>query len=120
EAAVRGPNQDIQEAQDDIQELIDNRFDPSDVPTITFSNKTEALKEILKQRRIELAYEGFRFFDIKRFRDALNIGISRNPVDCASYDADNCDLPKDSYKFTLPIPQIELNANSIIQQNPGY
>lgn len=109
---------EVPQAQASVQELLDNRYGTP--PTVSYSNQTEALKGVLEQRRIELAYEGHRYLDIKRFRDALNIGISRNPVDCESYSATDCDLPKDDHRFTLPIPQAELNANGAITQNPGY
>ena len=29
-------------------------------------------------------------------------------------------LPLNSYKWALPVPQDEINANGAIQQNPGY
>lgn len=102
-----------------IKELLDARFGTSQ-PLPSYANKNAALKDILQQRRIELAYEGHRFLDIKRFRGDLNIGITRNSVDCDSYSADNCDLSKSDYRFTLPIPQNELNANKAIKQNAGY
>lgn len=106
-------------AQATIQTLLNNRY-TSNVPTVSYGDQVDALKGVLKQRRIELAYEGFRFLDIKRFREALNIGITRNPVDCASYNATNCSLSKNDYRWTLPIPQNELNANQKITQNDGY
>lgn len=106
-------------AANSIKELLDNRYDqPATLPS--YGTKKAALLDIFKQRRFELAYEGHRFLDIKRFRDVTNQGIVRNPVDCESYFTTECDLPKNSYKFVLPIPSGELNANSAIQQNPGY
>ncbi len=102
-----------------VQQLLNNRY-VSNIPTVSYTNKEAALRGILKQRRIELAYEGHRYLDLKRFRNDLNIGISRNPVDCASYSADQCSLPKDDHRWILPIPQAELNANANMVQNPGY
>jgi hypothetical protein len=31
-----------------------------------------------------------------------------------------CTLANSDYRFTLPIPQVELNANPSVVQNPGY
>ncbi|CAM1346417.1 RagB/SusD family nutrient uptake outer membrane protein [Tenacibaculum crassostreae] len=83
----------------------------------SFANKTEALNKIREERRRELAYEGHRFFDLKR--DGLP--VTRLADDCAP-NSFACDLPASSHKFTLPIPQTEIFANPNIadQQNPGY
>lgn len=106
-------------AQATIQTLLNNRY-ASNVPTVSYGDKIDALKGVLKQRRFELGYEGFRYLDIKRFRSALNIGITRNPVDCASYSASSCTLSKNDHRWVFPIPQTELNANDKIEQNDGY
>lgn len=62
--------------------------------------------EILNERRRELAYEGFRFTDLKR----LGLGFTRS---------DNTSLaPKDN-RFALPIPQLEIDRSGL-KQNEGY
>ncbi len=83
----------------------------------TFSTQSEALSKIDEERRRELAFEGHRFFDLKR----NNESISRLAIDCAP-NSFACDLDSNDYKFTLPIPQSEIFANPNIedQQNPGY
>ncbi len=82
-----------------------------------------ALKNlILDERRRELAFEGHRFFDLKR--KGLPIGRSAfgdeaggegNPV-----PEDLRTMEAQSTMFQLPIPQDELNANKNMKQNPGY
>jgi len=83
---------------------------------------SDLLNLILLERRKELAFEGFRFFDIKR----LNLAIERS--DYGDF-ADGTGapvpdfaktLPAGDYKFELAIPQNELNANGNMLQNPGY
>jgi starch-binding outer membrane protein, SusD/RagB family len=71
----------------------------------------DLLNSILLERRKELAYEGDRFFTLKR----LNQSINR--IDCK---ANNCSLNEQNLRFALPIPQNEINANSSIIQNQGY
>lgn len=86
-----------------------------------FTNVQEAWKAILDERRVEFAFEGYRYLDMKRLGDkAGSVGFDRYSKDCAVNGA--CNLPALSHKLTLPIPTTELNSNSIIrgQQNPGY
>ena len=108
----------LPDAAQTVKELRDARFaTPRDLPT--YDDLNDALTDILKERRIELAFEGQRYLDLKRLGGELNLGVTRNEVDCGSFSAP-CALPRSSNKFTLPIPQAELNANSNIEQNPGY
>jgi len=101
-----------------VKELRDARFPtPQDLPS--YNDLSDALTDILKERRIELAFEGQRYLDLKRIGGELNLGVTRNQVDCGSFSAP-CALPRSSNKFTFPIPQAELNANSNVEQNPGY
>ncbi|WP_197077355.1 RagB/SusD family nutrient uptake outer membrane protein [Lacinutrix sp. Hel_I_90] len=84
----------------------------------TYANSEEALTAVLKERRIELAFEGHRYLDLKRLSPS---GIDRDPVDCLPLNA--CTLnTNEFYKYTFPIPQSEIAGNSAIsgQQNPGY
>ncbi len=62
--------------------------------------------EILKQRRIELAFEGHRFFDLKR----LGKDITKLPTN----------LPFTDYRILAPLPVREIQANPNLKQNFGY
>lgn len=117
-AEAKARNNNFSGAANDVKALRDARFGASQSAP-TYSNLSEALFDILKERRLEFAYEGQRYLDIKRIGKDINTGVSRNSTDCDSFSAP-CDLPRNSHKFTLPIPQVELNANSVINQNPGY
>ena len=66
------------------------------------------LTEILLQRRIELAFEGHRFFDMKR----LGMDITR-PNGLAT-------VPYDDYRVAAPISTSELDVNKALVNNPGY
>ena len=87
---------------------------------VSYGSLTDALIDILAERRRELCFEGHRFLDLKRIGKELSIGVNRDSRDCASFNASNCELAPTSYLFTLPIPRNELNANNSIEQNPGY
>ncbi|MFW5726866.1 MAG: RagB/SusD family nutrient uptake outer membrane protein, partial [bacterium] len=85
-----------------------------------FASQQAAYAGVLEERRVELAFEGHRWLDLKRLGADANAQIDRDPLDCAITGA--CTLPIDDHRFTLPIPLVEINANSVIaeQQNPGY
>jgi starch-binding outer membrane protein, SusD/RagB family len=82
----------------------------------TFSTKAAAMDAIELERRRELAYEGHRFFDLKRWGKS----ITRAGRDALLAAASARNLPANDNKFTWPIPQAEIDANKNISQNPGY
>ncbi len=100
-----------------IKQLRDARFDSAQTLPI-YSTQTEAFGAILDERRIELVFEGHRYKDLKRLGARANRSIDRDAIDCAVNGA--CNLAVSDFRFTMPVPLIELNANSNIQQNPGY
>lgn len=102
-----------------IKRLRDARFGSAQALP-NYATKAEAFAAILNERRVEFAFEGHRYKDLKRLGVRANQGVTRDPRDCAFNGA--CTLAPDSYKFTLPIPIAELNANPGLrpQQNPGY
>ena len=102
-----------------LKQLRDARFG-MDRPLPNFNSQSEAFGAILDERRVELAYEGHRWKDLKRLGQRGNRMINRDAEDCAVNSA--CELPISDHRFTMPIPLIELNANPVIsaQQNPGY
>ncbi len=114
EAQARQGN--LTDAAQTLKQLRDARFGTG-TPLESFSGPEEAMEAILEERRIELAYEGHRYLDIRRTRDLTGTGIIRDPRDCASQ---NCELPASDYRFNPPIPFAELNANDNMEQNPGY
>ncbi|GGG54580.1 RagB/SusD family nutrient uptake outer membrane protein [Epilithonimonas arachidiradicis] len=87
--------------------------------TPTYTNTQIAYQDILKERRVELALEGHRYIDLKRLANKAGVTMDRNQTDD---DIAVTNLPNDSYKYTLPIPLAEINANPGIrgQQNTGY
>ena len=102
-----------------MQTLRNIRWKTGTAPARDMSNLTQALRSVLAERRIELAFEGHRYLDLKRLGTEVNVGIDRNEDDCSSFAAP-CNLPAGDYRFTLPIPRNETRANPTIEQNPGY
>ena len=99
-----------------VRDARTNRVQPLPV----YANAAEGYKDVLKERRLEFIAEGYRFIDLKRLGGVANEGILRDPQDCAVNGA--CSLPVSDYRFALPIPTVESNANGAIlaTQNPGY
>jgi hypothetical protein len=116
EAQARGAGADLAGAAATLKEVRDARFGVSTTAD-TYANVTEAVTAILAERRVELAYEGHRYLDIRRTRNLTGVGIVRDAIDCPD---GNCTLLPDDFRFNLPIPLAELNANDNMVQNPGY
>lgn len=85
--------------------------------TPTYTNEKVALVDILKERRVELAFEGHRLIDLKRLAAVAGVSMDRNSTD-DTVDVKN--LENGSYKYTMPIPSGEINSNKSMVQNPGY
>ncbi|WP_158275269.1 RagB/SusD family nutrient uptake outer membrane protein [Pedobacter sp. HMWF019] len=84
---------------------------------------TALLNEILKERRLELAFEGDRFWDLKRrAQPVLRDGTKGEKADGTGtpYFSTTLTLPVDDHRFQLPYPVAETNFNTAIKQNPGY
>ncbi len=88
----------------------------------TYANQTAAYKDLLDERRKELAFEGFRYIDIKRLGVKGGTSFERDAADAALFGAP-LTLSNTSHLLTLPIPSDVINANpslTIADQNPGY
>ena len=91
---------------------IRHRAKLQDTPATTQDAMRLAIE---KERRLELAYEAHRWFDLKRTGRAID--VMNNAV--------GPDGKKIGYKLTQnrllwPIPQSELDKNTKLVQNPGY
>lgn len=117
EAAADANN--LADAADFVDQLRDARFG-TDQTAPVYANQAEAFADILFERRLEFAYEGFRWVDMKRLGTKAGIsGIVRAAADCAINGACTLDIT-DIRMQALPIPLSELNGNSVIQQTTGY
>jgi hypothetical protein len=111
-------------------------------PNWEFPALTPIINEIRRERRIELAFIGFRWNDIARWAAADELIIGKRPKGSAwgstfaplnTYpdDADGFMDPyqtsiPNGYGFVLnrdylnPLPQSELTLNDKLTQNPGW
>lgn len=73
---------------------------------------TLSLDAILRERQLELAFEGFRIYDLKR--------TGTNLVVPATTSAPAREIPITSDILVLPIPKRETDINADLAQNAGY
>ncbi len=84
-----------------------------------FSSPSQAYARILEERRVEFAFEGHRYLDMRRLGVKAGAqGFVRDPMDCASTSA--CRLETNSHKMIFPIPSTEIISNPNMVQNSGY
>lgn len=76
----------------------------------------EAMRlSIEKERRLELAFEGHRWFDLKRTGRAIEVMSNvKGP------NGEALNYQPNENKLLWPIPQSELDNNTKLVQNPGY
>ena len=119
-AEAKVHNNDLVGAATDIKMLRDARFGSAQDLAV-YNSKQEGFAAILNERRVEFAFEGHRWKDIKRLGVRANQGVTRDAIDVATYGMTQT-LAPDDFRFTLPIPIVEFNANPGLrdQQNPGY
>ncbi len=70
--------------------------------------QADLFEEIIRQRRIELAFEGQRFFDLKR--------LGRDLVKAPHYST----VAFTDTRILAPIPQGDVDGNPNLKQNVGY
>ncbi len=105
-------------ALNDLNLLRANRYSP--YVALNLSG-TALLNEIRAERRLELAFEGDRFWDLKR----RNEGVNRDSrwgdrADGTGVKYIFTTLAPGDFKFQLPYPSTEINFNLGFKQNPGY
>lgn len=111
-----------------VYDAINQVRDRAGLPDLTGPHSQDALREIVRQeRRVELALEGLRMFDLRRWRIAEQVMPGRSygidfinasgQVETVLGDQRFFDPARD---YLWPIPLKELDLISGITQNPGY
>lgn len=119
EAYFRNSNE--ASALDDLQLLKSNRYAAYDPATDDGLAGQSLLEEILLQRRLELAFEGDRFWDLKRRNQpVVRDGTKGELADGSGTPYVFTTLPAGDHRFQLPFPQTEVNFNTNLKQTPGY
>lgn len=83
--------------------------------TATFADKPELIAAIYDERFKELAFEGHRFFDLKR----RNMPVQRLAADAVNASGAVTLTPAQA-QYAFPIPALEISVNKNTVQNPKY
>jgi hypothetical protein len=85
------------------------------------ANKQALRNEIDRQRRLELAFEGERWFDLLRYaRHTIADASATHAVTALDIIAQQRGGARNVNYLLFPLPQGEINTNPLVQQNPGY
>lgn len=100
---------------------------------LSFTSKSDLIKAILLERRIEFLAEGKRWSDIHRLATDAEFGTGGIPAKAVNgtagmsnfscgtaYTPGQSAIEYNDYRFIWPIPSTEVTQNPVIQQNPDY
>ena len=89
---------------------------PNLTPAATAS-QAAMMDAVLHERRLELALEGHRWYDLVRSDKVVEVMNGLNSRDPGRLKQNR---PFGEYSYLIPIPQPELDRNGNLVQNPGY
>ncbi|QDK79841.1 RagB/SusD family nutrient uptake outer membrane protein [Spirosoma sp. KCTC 42546] len=80
------------------------------LPNLTANlSQAQFRDSLLLERRLELAFEGHRWYDLARTKRLISAMKEQNPT-----------IAVDEHHYLFPIPQTERDVNPLLTQNPGY
>jgi starch-binding outer membrane protein, SusD/RagB family len=98
------------------------------MPHVTLTSQQQAIDLVRNERAVELAFEGLRFADLRRWRiaDAVMPGFARG-IDYIDRSGQRVTARSDIERpfrmprdYLWPIPSAERDLNPQLAQNPGY
>lgn len=119
---------------DETINLVRSRSDVQ-MPNITIANTSNLRAAIRRERRVEFAFEGLRYYDILRWgtaaenlnRSFTGMKLTNDPENYDDFQVDENGYLiyqernfKEGVNELWPIPQGEIDINPNLEQNPGY
>jgi len=108
----------------DAVNVLRNR---ADIMMPEFIGNADFEERYMRERMVELAFEGHRFWDVRRWKKGAQLFNTIEVADITLDASGNVILNRTSKarqwndKYNLyPIPQSELQKNSRLTQNPGW
>ncbi|GAB3911786.1 RagB/SusD family nutrient uptake outer membrane protein [Larkinella knui] len=106
-----GPDASVYAALNQIRARPDVAMPP--VNQTVYNTQAKLRDFIRHERRVELALEGYRYFDLKRWKTIeARLATVKNPA--------GLPLKFGEKNYVLPFPQTELDRNRQLVQNEGY
>jgi len=96
--------------------IVRARVNLPDLSSSVTSSATSMADAVLNERRLELAFEGQRWFDLVRNGKAFDVLNTLNSRDEGRLPMD----PVTEFTILLPLPQSQIDINPNMVQNPGY
>jgi len=98
------------------------------MPVYAGLSKDQFREALKRERRVELAFEGHRFWDVRRWmigestqKNINGVSITKDGLGAKTYTFTNVDSRVWDNKMNLfPIPQQETYINKNLAQNPGW
>ncbi|MEC5144199.1 RagB/SusD family nutrient uptake outer membrane protein [Chitinophaga sp. 212800010-3] len=92
------------------------------LPPVTAATPSAIRDAILKERRLELAFEGQRWYDLVRMNKLIDVmgNLKEYVLSCDGSAPVQVNYGITAEKSLLPIPQSEINRNPQLTQNKGY
>ena len=81
----------------------------------TATTQADLRLAIEKERQLELAFEGYRWFDLQRTGRALAVMQNAKKA-----NNEPLNYPIQQFRLLYPVPQNEIDRNPRLTQNPGY
>lgn len=110
-----------------VKAALDQLRDRVDMPSVTLGTQAEMIDLVRNERVVELAFEGHRLADIRRWKIAedvmpgnvsgVDVREGSNVVTLRGLWQRTFADPRD---YLWPIPATERDLNPALEQNPGY
>jgi hypothetical protein len=110
----------------DAVNVIRNRSGVEMPPFATGMTNEAFLKKYKNERMVELAFEGHRFWDVRRWKEGevlrsiTRMQITRNPNGTYNYNRVNKQRSWNDKMYFFPIPDSERRINPNLYQNEGW
>ncbi|WP_299235083.1 RagB/SusD family nutrient uptake outer membrane protein [uncultured Bacteroides sp.] len=106
--------------------VIRNRVGVEMPPLPTGLSSQDFWTKYQNERMVELAFEGHRFYDLRRWKEGdklksiTEMKLTKNPDGSITYERNVVNRTWDEKMYLFPIPQSERLKNPNLEQNPGW